>query len=392
MARLFTALVLMSSLQAGAGGKLETLGGPRDSGLARWGEEIALDDGTILPRSDFLRWEPATEVPPLSGELLVERADGVAFRALPVTWGSGSVSLDSARLGTLSLPYERISRILFLDNVPSALMQSRLVSRMVLAGPQTEDILWLEKDQIQGIFDSITGENLKFESKGVMMEIPLASVHALAFPTPRASPTLLLTTRDGFSLPVTNLDRPEGDQWQVSSPAGEFRFKTGEIARLEAHPAHHRFLGDLKPVRVREGLPGVTAFPGAYRWPHRLNAAVHSGRALLVRGRLATKGIGVHSDSLLVYDLPKGVIEFSGACALDDESQGLGSAHFIIRGDGKVLFESGLMTGRDAPRHFRLNLKDVQQLELDVVTDPGNEAKDYTLDRCAWLGLILVGS
>ncbi|MGE4158640.1 MAG: NPCBM/NEW2 domain-containing protein [Planctomycetota bacterium] len=392
LARILPTLLLVSSLQAGGGGRVETLGGPRDSGLAQWGEEVVLDDGTTIPQADFLAWEAAIESPPLPGELWVERADGVAFRALPLAWGPEGVSLDSSRLGTLSLPYERISRILFLDRLPSTLMRSRLFARMSLAGPQSEDVLWLEKDQIQGIFDSIAGDKLKFESKGAMMDIPMSSVHALAFPTPRASPALILTTRDGFCLPVTSLDRPEGDHWLVVSPAGEYRFKPSEISRLEAHPAHHHFLPDLKPVEVREGLPGVAEFPGAYRWPHRVNAAVHSGSALRVRGQEVLKGLGVHADSLLAYDLPKGSLELSGSCALDDEAQGLGSAHFIIRGDGKVMFESGLMTGREAPRHFRLDLKGLRRLELEVVTDPGGAIKDYTLDRCAWIGLILVGS
>lgn len=389
---LVLAASLVAGLQAARSGRVEVLGGCLESGLASWGEEIALDDGRRLPRSDFLRWEAADEVPPLPGELWVERADGVAFRALALSWLSEVVSLDSLRLGKVTLPYDRISRIVFLDRVPSAAMLSRLLTRMDAAGTPEGDLLWLERDQIAGVFDSITGDTLRFEARGVMMEVPLVTVLALGFPSPRANPPLVLSTRDGFRIPVTNLSRPEGGAWRATTPEGDFSLAHDEIAWLEAHPPHQSFLGDLKTVEAEEALPGSTKFPGAYRWPHRVNAAVHSGRPLRVRGREWARGLGVHSDSRLVFTLPKGSLELCGAAALDDEAQGLGSVHFFIRGDGKVLFESGLLTGSDAPRHFRLDVAGVSRLELEVVTDPGQKDKNYTLDRAAWLGLILVGS
>ena len=64
------------------------------------------------------------------------------------------------------------------------------------------------------------------------------------------------------------------------------------------------------------------------------------------RSRSITKGIGTHASSTIIYNLDGQYDTFLSDVGVDDEEngKGTGSVDFQVIGDGKVLFDSGVLT------------------------------------------------
>lgn len=101
-----------------------------------------------------------------------------------------------------------------------------------------------------------------------------------------------------------------------------------------------------------------------------------SGRRLRVGSRTFTHGLAVHSRTLLRYRLAGEYRRFQAWVGLDPEvPDGAfhGDAHVVIRGDGKVLFESDFIAGQP-PETLDLPVIGVNDLELFV--DYGRDKLD----------------
>ena len=71
-----------------------------------------------------------------------------------------------------------------------------------------------------------------------------------------------------------------------------------------------------------------------------------NGGPLTLRGATYATGIGVHAASQLVYNLGGQYLSFTSDVGIDDEvnGKGVGSVDFQVFGDGKLLFDSGIVT------------------------------------------------
>ena len=111
------------------------------------------------------------------------------------------------------------------------------------------------------------------------------------------------------------------------------------------------------------------------------------GNPITLRGTTYAKGIGTHADSTITYNLAGKYTTFISDIGIDDEVNGQGSVIFQVIGDGKVLFNSGAVTGTSPVMGINLNVAGVQQLQLVVTTaTPGNI--DY--DHADWAGTRLL--
>jgi alpha-galactosidase len=96
------------------------------------------------------------------------------------------------------------------------------------------------------------------------------------------------------------------------------------------------------------------------------------GRPLTIAGQTFERGFGSHSESLLTIVLDGKATLFTAQVGIDDEVKGQKpAAEFIINGDGKKLWSSGVMRLGDAARPCSVKLEGVKKVEL-VVTDGGN--------------------
>jgi len=95
-------------------------------------------------------------------------------------------------------------------------------------------------------------------------------------------------------------------------------------------------------------------------------------KTLTIAGKTFERGFGSHSESSLTILLEGKATEFTAQVGIDDEVAGhQPAAEFIVFGDNKKLWSSGVMRLGDAARPCSVKLDGVKKLEL-LVTDGGN--------------------
>ncbi|WP_228098985.1 NPCBM/NEW2 domain-containing protein [Pedobacter sp. MC2016-24] len=96
------------------------------------------------------------------------------------------------------------------------------------------------------------------------------------------------------------------------------------------------------------------------------------GKPLSIAGKIFERGFGTHAESSLSINLQGKVSSFSAQVGVDDEIKGQQPAvEFMVYGDAKKLWSSGIMRSGDEAKLCDLKLNGIQKLEL-VVSDGGN--------------------
>ena len=93
-------------------------------------------------------------------------------------------------------------------------------------------------------------------------------------------------------------------------------------------------------------------------------------RPISLSGKTYQEGLGTHAPSQIVLDLWGGYETFQASVGVQSGNP-QGTVVFQAIVDGEKVFDSGIMTEKDAPKAVRISIKDAQQLEL-VVTDAGD--------------------
>jgi alpha-galactosidase len=97
-----------------------------------------------------------------------------------------------------------------------------------------------------------------------------------------------------------------------------------------------------------------------------------TGKPLSIAGRFFSSGVGTHSVSRIDLDLKRRAIRFTAFAGVDDDARGSqASVDFSVTGDGKLLWESGLMRTGDSARKVDIDIKGVKILSL-IAGDGGN--------------------
>jgi len=114
--------------------------------------------------------------------------------------------------------------------------------------------------------------------------------------------------------------------------------------------------------------------------PHK-NKSVE-GHTLTIGGKEFARGFGTHAESTLKINLGGGAQKFSASVGVDDEvnKNPASSVEFIVRGDGRVLWRSGVMHAGDAAKDCEVDLAHVRLLALEV--HAAGDGIDY--DHADW--------
>jgi hypothetical protein len=110
------------------------------------------------------------------------------------------------------------------------------------------------------------------------------------------------------------------------------------------------------------------------------------GGTLTLNGVTYAKGVGVHANSQITYNLGGTYNSFFAYVGVDDEVGRNGSVVFQILADGVVLFDSGVMTGLSETRLANVDVTGRQTLTL-IVNDGGNGSG---FDHANWADAQLV--
>lgn len=104
-------------------------------------------------------------------------------------------------------------------------------------------------------------------------------------------------------------------------------------------------------------------------------------KELSIAGKKFEHGVGTHAASRIWIDLHGGATRFIASVGVDDGTkESRGSVEFKVIGDGKKLWQSGVMKSGEASKLADVDVKDVRTLVL-LVTD-GGDGLDY--DHADW--------
>jgi hypothetical protein len=103
-----------------------------------------------------------------------------------------------------------------------------------------------------------------------------------------------------------------------------------------------------------------------------------------IDGRIFEFGVGSHANSKLVWNLNGAYKKFHSYIGLDDESVCGNGAIWAVKGDGKYLYRSEVLTSYKIDS-LSIDINGVKVLELETL-DNGNRDCDHTNWAGAWLG------
>jgi alpha-galactosidase len=103
------------------------------------------------------------------------------------------------------------------------------------------------------------------------------------------------------------------------------------------------------------------------------------GKPLSIGGRTFERGVGSHAPGGLWVQL-NGAQRFRSWVGVDDETRGKGTVRFKVFGDGKKLFDSGVMRGGDKAKRIDLDVRGLKHLLL--ATTSGGD--DIHYDHADW--------
>lgn len=105
-----------------------------------------------------------------------------------------------------------------------------------------------------------------------------------------------------------------------------------------------------------------------------------TGKALSIGGRVFEHGVGTHADSVLYIDLDGKVERFQASVGIDDAAGGRGTVAFRVYGDGKKLFDSGILKGGQEAKALDVPLAGVRRVML--LAGSGGDGVDF--DHANW--------
>ena len=104
------------------------------------------------------------------------------------------------------------------------------------------------------------------------------------------------------------------------------------------------------------------------------------GHPLLINGKRFEHGLGTHANSIFRIALGGKAERFTATVGVDDEIGKQGSVVFKVAGDGKTLWESGVLRGGSPAKEVSVALDGVKMLVLTV----GDAGDDINYDHGDW--------
>ncbi len=240
----------------------------------------------------------------------------------------------------------------------------RIQDKAALPGPVRRDTIFLATDRVEGEIEGVVGGKVRINVGGTVVPVDIARVLGMAFaPQQRESEA----RGTAMLVDLGNDERLSGQFVKIDADALTMRLGWGSelavpitsMARLEIKNGKVIYLTDLKPAETK-----VIPYLDDGR-PIQTNKTV-AGRPLRLRGKTYPRGLGMQSRSTVTYTLDGGFDRFRALCALDDAVGAQGSVVFRVFGDDKLLLETAVQRGGDAPVRLDLPMKGVLLLRLEV--------------------------
>jgi len=266
-----------------------------------------------------------------------------------------------------TLPLAALAVLWFAD--PAGLDRPDLLRRRLASERRSADVVWLRNgDKMQGTLLKLGREHALLDVAGKEVQLGRDQLAVIALnnelvraPRPAGS-YALLTLSEGARLSVTNV-RSDGKTLTAQTLFGlKVQVPLPRVIALDVRQGKAVYLSDLKPTAYQYTpyLPGLT-FP----WVADGSAA---GDDLRLGGSTYAKGLGMHSQSRLTYQLDGAYRRFEALLGLDERTGKLGRVRVRVLVDGKardIGWDKDL-TARDGGKAVRVDLTGARELTLAV--------------------------
>lgn len=318
---------------------------------------------------DFAADEPADETDNLP--VRIELSDGSSFAARVTGAAADTVAIALTGGATAELPLTMLHALVVHDASDAARQKLHEVRAEQLG---REDVAVIARDDetvvLRGIVRGIDDHGVTFEWKDRRLPLPWDRLGGVIFArsVERAAPlTVRTTTGDVFAGRLT--DAGDTQLTLRSSAFDALELALTDVRRIESRSDRVLFLSSLTPVRyLHDPLVGR-------HWPYALDQSL-TGRPLAIGGRTVPRGVCLHSDSELTFQLPDRFHQFAATIGIVDEMAARGRARVRIVGDGAELWE-GEVAGDAPPQEIVVPINGVRELTLVVGHGDGLDLSDH---------------
>lgn len=237
---------------------------------------------------------------------------------------------------------------------------------------------------LQGSLEKLDARGWSFNYGGKTRTGPLDRVYGFVFGKPsgrRDAEPARIVRANGDQFPARLMRSARGRLEFQSIAIGSGSIAWREIASIELQSDRLISLSSLKPVEVvQESLAGS-------EWPWQADKNV-TGGPIRIGPLTFAKGVGVHAQSSLSFDLNGEFERFTAAVGIDQSMAPGGSAIFRVVLDGKVLHETGVLRGGARAEPISLSIEGGKRLTLEC-----NPADELDLsDHGNWANATLIRS
>jgi hypothetical protein len=346
-------------------GPLRQLG---DDWAVRLGETATAGRDVVALRRADLPLPPY----PSQEQLLFSNGDRIPGRVLALDGERLRVRLPG--LGTdpeVAVPLSALSLVWF--HAPDDTDHPDLLRRQLASGRRARDTVLLRNgDSVEGVLSSLDGKAVEVEVDRKPTSLARDKAAAVALSTDLAQPLRprgpygRLILGDGSRVSLTAPSCSDGQTLTGTTLFGTaLRIPAAQVVAVYLYQGSATYLSDLKPRRF-EHTPFLDA-----GWPLVNDGSVVGGD-LRLGGSTYDKGLGVHSESRLTYDLPAGCRRFEALVGLDDQTAGRGSVRVKVLVDGKPQADREV-SARDGAVPVRAALDGARELTLVVEFGAGRD-------------------
>ncbi len=277
----------------------------------------------------------------------------------------------------LRVPLETIAG--FVLEIPEIPIRRQRILRAVMNRAEKTDLVDLQNgDQASGEFVALTSEELRLQSQVGETKIPRRNVRfvtmnreLMSFPK-RTGPALLLSLIDGSQITVTEAQMKPENRLAVKAVFGaELELPLTAIIAIRGLGGRAVYLSDLTPTEYKH-QPYLKD-----HWELKADKNV-LGLPLRLGGEEFPKGLGLHSRSVVRYDLKGEYQSFQALAGIDSQTVSGGNVIFAVDVDGKTVLETQPQTARNrAIKLPIIPLVDAKQFTLRVEFSEFGDVRDY---------------
>lgn len=329
--------------------------------------EIVVDNPALAPQADAVRLEL------LGGDLLLGQVTGFADQR---------ADFLTRTLGTLAVP---LSRIRLLRTAAADSAQNRRTLKELLAQPAGADdaLLLVNGDVLRGLIVAIDDQTFTIETRQGVSGIPASRVAAAVVvpldvpngPTPRVR----IHTTDGQRLTATQFHWTGFSALAAVLEQTQLKIAGDRIDRLDLIGGRWVWITALDPISYQH----TPALSLPWSWHADRNVV---GSPIRVAGRQFDRGLGVHGQSSITFDLKGAYAEFVTYLGLDDDTGPYANVDVEIRVDGQLQFQQQNITPGTLHGPVRLNVLGAQRIKLSVLLGANVDLQD----RFDWVEAALI--